>query len=282
VSEPAATAPCRRGSAKRHALLAGSLVMLGVAALALWTGWEVAAGQGHKAGGVLLLAASAVTLTACGGLLRLLRSRRLERAAGRAYATGQAALAGWPDCRERRDKLVVRCGHPSLRFWVTPAGLGLSAALLQWLGSRDFSPGELVLSLMPAAALMLLAGAWGPSGWKLTLDGACQSLTCERFGPFRRVRDAAASLPTVQTMRVTEARPGRAVLTVGLTRGMDWQLDLPADWPPELGRALAARLRHLAGINETGLPEEAESAGSAAAPGKAEAASQPQVEEKKS
>ena len=135
-----------------------------------------------------------------------------------------------------------------MRFWVPSLGLIMAAAALQWLGRGSLDTAELVVSFVPGAVLALLVGAFGPSGWKLVLDGARQSLTLERFGPFRRIRDFTASLPTVQAVGFTDDGRGHTLVTVGLTRGLDWQLDVPSEWPPELGRALAARMSNLVGI----------------------------------
>lgn len=223
------------------------LTMLALAGLLFRLGWRMVANWN---GAVLVLESLALATLAGAYLLSLLRSWRLSRAARRAAGKpgGRDELGGWPGLRERRGTLTVRCGSASLRFWVLPAGLLASAATLEWLGDAKFSPAELCLGLVPAIMLVLLVAAWGPSGWELVADGARQNALLQRFGPFRRVREFTASLPTVQAVRLADGPRGRAVLTVQLTKGLDWLLELPGDWPPELRQAMVERLAQLAGV----------------------------------
>jgi len=233
--------------------------MLALAGLLFWLGWHLVAAWDLQIGAVLAVEALALATLAGSCLLALLRSWRLSRAARRAAGKpgGRDELGGWPGLRERRGTLTVRCGSASLRFWALPAGLIVSAAALELLGDVKFSAVELVLGLVPAIMLALLVAAWGPSGWELVADGARQNALLQRFGPFRRVREFTASLPTVQAVRLADGPRGRAILTVQLTKGLDWLLELPGDWPPELARALAARLARIAGV-EPQSPEPAD------------------------
>jgi hypothetical protein len=250
VSEapPTRRVPWRRAAGALAWLAA--LAMLALAGRLLWFGWHLVAAWDLQIGAVLAVQALALATLAGACLLSLLRGWRLSRAARRASGKpdGRNEFGGWPGFRERRGNLTVRCGQTSLRFWVLPAGLITSAAALEWLGDAKFSPAELLLGLVPVTMLALLAAAWGPSGWELVVDGARQNALLQRFGPFRRVREFTASLPTVQAVRLADDPRGRAVLTLQLTKGLDWLLELPGDWPPELRQAMVERLAQLAGV----------------------------------
>jgi hypothetical protein len=136
-------------------------------------------------------------------------------------------------------------------MWTPPLGIAVGGWCLLAMGAPRLEPADVAVGAFVALMAVLGLVAWGPSGWRLALDSGPQSLVLIRFAPFRRIRDNGASLPTVQSVRFDQDRRGRAFLTVQLTKGRDWHLDLPAEWPPELGRALAARLAHFAGIEET-------------------------------
>ena len=244
-----------------HALLGGpgwthlSLTLLVACSLLLAVAWP---GASPRPSGrtFLILATAGFLLTWPLGWLRRVRLVRASRRLPSGAEQGTAPLA-WLGLRERNGGLQIRCGRPSLRTWTVPLGAAVGGWILLLSGGPKSEAADLAFGAVVAMLAALCLTAWGPSGWRLVLDGACQSLVLIRFGPFRRVRDHGASLPTVQAVRFTEDRRGRAFLTVQLTKGLDWHLDLPADWPPELGRALAARLAHLAGIVEPPGPEQA-------------------------
>lgn len=232
------------------------LAVLAVVALAFWADAK-AWSWSPRDGAVLFLAALALAAALPFVPLRTWRTWELIRAARRLApgpADGRAALAGWPGLRERGGELIVGCVRRMVLFWSVPLGLTASLYLYDWLGPPEFRRAELFLCLAPAAILPLLAVSWGPAGWRLTVDGARQSAVLIRFKPLRRVEESAASLPTVQAVTLAAGARGAPVLIVHQTRGSDWELALPRDWPPELARALAARLAHLAGV-EAELPD---------------------------
>jgi hypothetical protein len=242
-----------------------SLTVLVAASLLLAVAWpDVPARPAGRL--VLLLATAGLLLTWPLGWLRRLRLARAARRLPAEAAKGTAPLA-WLGLRERNNHMQVRCGHISLRTWTIPLGVAAGGWLLLWMGGTKLEAADLAVGAAVALLATLALIAWGPSGWRLVLDGGPQSLVLIRFGPFRRIRDYGASLPTVQAVRLDKDRRSRAFLTVQLTRGQDWHLDLPADWPPELGQALAGRLAHLAGIEVQPVPEQTTSPPEAVAAG---------------
>lgn len=251
---PKAAGAGRRGMVGAMDWLIGALLCLAAAAGLLAGG--IYLHEDAHLGALLLLDAVSMLLLSLAAPLRVLRGWRLANAAGRWSAgAGAAELSGWPGVRERRGRLVVRRLSHLVLFWSFPLGFALSAAAFRWMGGGQFRVADLLVSLALAVALPVLALAWGPSGWKLTVDGATQNATLLRFRPFRGVGEQTTSLPTVQRVTLADDPRGRAVLTVHLTKGRDWSLDLPADWPPELSRALAARVAHLAGV-ECGIMKD--------------------------
>lgn len=217
---------------------------------------------------VLGIAGLGFCLVTIPGAVRRLRLSRAARRLAEAWRIPADPLPGWPGLREAKDELVARRAGTLLPagFFFTLPALAVPA-LSRILGGAG-SSGEavfLAIGIVPPLLALLV----GPYGWRLAAGSARQDLRLTRLRPFWTRRERAASLPTVKSIRLeAESR-----LVIELTRGEPWELEFPPDWPPELGRAFAERLGHLAGIgietgaataggDNSGAAEESEAGGS--------------------
>lgn len=196
--------------------------------------------------GVLVLAGESAFLA---GRRRWLLRTAAGLGRSDAGAGGSAGLPSWPGLQESGSLLVIRRGRGPLRPWALAAGLVAAAGAVYALGGPASGLGGAVSAFAAVAMAITISVARGPTGWRLAVDSVRQSAELLRFLPWGRLQALSAGLPTVRAVRL-EVRDGDGNshrIAIELSDG-EWALPLPADWPPELPRALAARLTRLTGV----------------------------------